>query len=260
VYFELKKLLKQRVVNFKRSGEGLNNNTIKRMKRRVYELDLKLSELQRKNTRTHEDVENIKANVEQLNAKIFQMNRMIEELKGQLRVQQEFFQGCLNEENTLKSLSSKLQEITNQVVTFSLKDYEEELKYGKFQQSVYFIMYAILFCLIFDVEIKPDDKYEEVKLPQSIQIEKLKIDNVVGFVGEFKKVLNDDGLFKSYILSFKFNKIYIQKNGILVQIIENNDLNKSSCNKIPFDFLYEITFFDLLVRANKFQKYLMKLG
>jgi DNA repair exonuclease SbcCD ATPase subunit len=242
VYFELKKLLKQRVFNFKRSGEGLNNNTIKRMKRRVYELDLKLSELQRKNTRTHEDVENIKTNVEQLNAKIFQMNRMIEELKGQLRVQQEFFQGCLNEENTLKSLSSKLQEITNQVVTFSLKDYEEELKYGKFQQSVYFIMYAILFCLIFDVEIKPDYKYEEVKLPQSIQIEKLKIDNVVGFVGEFKKVLNDDGLFKSCILSFKFNKIYIQKNGILVQIIENNDLNKSS------------------FRANKFQKYLMKLG
>jgi predicted RNase H-like nuclease (RuvC/YqgF family) len=87
VYFELKKLLKQRVFNFKRSGEGLNNNTIKRMKRRVYELDLKLSELQRKNTRTHEDVENIKANVEQLNAKIFQMNGMIEELKGQLRVQ-----------------------------------------------------------------------------------------------------------------------------------------------------------------------------
>jgi hypothetical protein len=30
---------------------------------------------------------------------------MIEELKGQLRVQQEFFQGYLNEENTLKSLS-----------------------------------------------------------------------------------------------------------------------------------------------------------
>ena len=47
-------------------------------------------------------------------------------------VQQEFFQGYLNEENTLKSLSSKLQEITNQLVTFSLKDYEEELKYGKF--------------------------------------------------------------------------------------------------------------------------------
>ncbi len=86
---------------------------------------------------------------------------MIEELKGQLRVQQEFFQGYINEENTLKSLSSKLQEITNQlVVTFSLKDYEEEEpKYGKFQQqSVYFIMYAILFCLIFDVEIKLDDK------------------------------------------------------------------------------------------------------
>ncbi len=224
----------------------------------MYELDLELSELQRQNTRAHEDVENIKANVEQLNAKIFQMNGMIEELKGQLRVQQEFFQGYLNEENTLKSLSSKLQEITNQLVTFSLKDYEEELKYGKFQQSVYFIMYAILFCLIFDVEIKPDDKYEEVKLPQNIQIGKLKIDNVVGFVGEFKKVLNDYGLFKSYILSFKFNKIDIEKNGILVEIIENNDLNKSSGNKIPFDFLYEITFFHLLVRANKFQKYLMK--
>ena len=87
MYFELKKLLKQRVVNFKSSGEGLNNNTIKRMKRRVYELDLELSELQRQNTRTHEDVENIKANVEQLNAKIFQMNGMIEELKGQPRVQ-----------------------------------------------------------------------------------------------------------------------------------------------------------------------------
>ncbi len=126
----------------------------------MYELDLELSELQRQNTRAHEDVENIKANVEQLNAKIFQMNVMIEELKSQLRVQQEFFQGYLNEENTLKLLSSKLQEITNQlVVTFSLKDYEEKPKYGKFQQqSVYFIMYAILFCLIFDVEIKPDDK------------------------------------------------------------------------------------------------------
>ncbi len=56
----LKKLLKQRVVNFKSSGEGLNN-TIKRMKRRVYKLDLELSELQRQNTRAHEDVESIKA-------------------------------------------------------------------------------------------------------------------------------------------------------------------------------------------------------
>ncbi len=101
-------------------------------------------------------------------------------------------------------------------------------------------MYAILFCLIFDVEIKPDDKYEEVKLPQNIQIDKLKIDNVIGFVGEFKKVLNDYELFKSYILSFKFNNIDIEKNGILAEIIENNDLNKSSCNKIPFDFLYEM--------------------
>ena len=45
-------------------------------------------------------------------------------------------------------------------------------------------MYAILFCLIFDVEIKPDDKYEEeVKLPQNIRIGKLKIDdNVVRWV------------------------------------------------------------------------------
>jgi chromosome segregation ATPase len=87
VYFELKKLLKQRVANFKSSEEGLNNNTIKRIKRRVYELDLELSKLQRQNTRSQEDVENIKANVEQLNAKIFQMNRMTEELKGQPRVQ-----------------------------------------------------------------------------------------------------------------------------------------------------------------------------
>ncbi len=82
MYFGLKKLLKQRVANFKSSEEGLNNNTIKRMKRRVYELDLELSKLQRQNTRTHEDVENIKADAEQLNAKIFQMNRMKEELKG----------------------------------------------------------------------------------------------------------------------------------------------------------------------------------
>ncbi len=87
MYFELKKLLKQRVANFKSSEEGLNNNTIKRIKRRVYELDLELSKLQRQNTRSQEDVENIKANVEQLNAKIFQMNRMTEELKGQPRVQ-----------------------------------------------------------------------------------------------------------------------------------------------------------------------------
>ncbi len=82
MYFGLKKLLKQHVANFKSSGEGLNNNTIKRIKRRVYELDLELSKLQRQNTRTHEDVENIKADAEQLNAKIFQMNRMKEELKG----------------------------------------------------------------------------------------------------------------------------------------------------------------------------------
>ncbi len=103
-----------------------------------------------------------------------------------------------------------------------------------------FISLCILFCLIFDVEIKLDDKYEEVMLPQNIQIDKLKIDSVVGFVGEFKKVLKDHGLFKSYILSFKFNKTDIEKNGILAEIIENNDLNKSSCNKIPFDFLYEM--------------------
>jgi chromosome segregation ATPase len=86
VYFELKKLLKQCVVNFKSSGEGLNN-TIKRMKRRVYELNLESSKLQRQKLRAHEDVENIKANIEQLNAKIFQLNGMIEELKGQLRLQ-----------------------------------------------------------------------------------------------------------------------------------------------------------------------------
>jgi hypothetical protein len=36
----------------------------------------------------------------------------------------------------------------------------------------------------------------------------------------------------TYILSFKFNKIDIEKNGILVEIIKNNDLNKSSGNKI----------------------------
>ena len=71
VYFKLRKLLKQRVVNFKSSGEGLNNN-IKRIKRKVYELDLELSELQKQNTRAHEDIENIKANVEQFQIKIQQ--------------------------------------------------------------------------------------------------------------------------------------------------------------------------------------------
>ena len=230
VYFKLRKLLKQRVVNFKSSGEGLNNN-IKRIKRKVYELDLELSELQKQNTRAHEDIENIKANVEQLQIKIQQMNTMIEDLKNQLKTQQEFYQGYMNEENTLKTLLSKIQETTNQLVTFSLKDYEEELKYGKFQQSVYFIMYSILFCSIFDIEIK-EEKYEDVKIPQNIQIGRLKIENVVGYVGEFKKILSDYGQFQNYILAFKFNKINSEKNNILVEIIENNDLSKSSGNNL----------------------------
>lgn len=229
VHFELTKLLKQRVINFRSSGEGLNN-TIKKMKKKCEELKIETDELQKQNVRALEDIENIKINVEQLNLKIQQMHVAIDELKGQLRVCNEYLQGYTNEENTLKSLSSKLQETTNQLITFNLKDYEEEVKYGKFQQSVYFIMYSILFCLIFDIEIKDAKEYEEVKMPQNIQIGRLKVDNVHGYVGEFKKILMDYGQFKNYIISFKASSIDEDKSRIMIEIIENNDLIKSSGN------------------------------
>jgi len=146
----------------------------------------------------------------------------------------------------------------NFIITYSTKEYLEDLKHKSFLTSSFFILYSILWALITNMKEKDEKANPEIDFSK-LYIGKFTKDAVSYYHKEFQRITQDFNFFKNALMSLDTKNINIERLNLILDIMSGNNLFSANAKgtKIQrgilrfIDYLVEVKKFELGVAAHK---------
>jgi len=231
VFSELKNNLNSKAEAQKGTGHNLIG-AIRKLKKRCELLEIEIKDLRRFIQDRQHEITGVHQNTINLKLKKEQLGKEIDDINKQLMVFEEDLKGFSNEENILKKLQLAFSEVTNAILLYDSKLYMSDIKYAGFFTSKFFIVYAILWCQIYNMS-PVEDKYANTLDLSIINTGPFSTETVQDYINKFYNLLNNFNEFKDRILKFKFSHISTDELTTMITILKDNNLITSNSNQ-PF--------------------------